>query len=81
MAQRSFQGYFDKECACRLPLPHKTKQNLPEAKLKSFGLKALVEEISRQPSIDYSHGLVVTLIKIFNEKEQAEEGKNTECTV
>ena len=43
--------------------------------MKSFGLKALVEEISRQPSIDYSHGLVVTLIKIFNEKEQAEKGK------
>jgi hypothetical protein len=27
------------------------KKNLPEAKLKSFGLMVLAEEISRQPSI------------------------------
>lgn len=30
--------------------PH--PKNLPEAKLKSFGLMALAEEISRLPSID-----------------------------
>ena len=44
--------------------------------MKSFGLIPLAEEISKQPSIDSVVWLlVVTLMKIYNEKEQAEQGK------
>ena len=49
-------------------------KNLPEAKLKSFGLVVLSEEISNQPRI-VMWLLVFTLMKICNEKEQAEKGK------
>jgi hypothetical protein len=48
-------------------------QNLHEAKLKSFGLISFAEEISRQPNIDSVTWLVViTLMQIYNEKEQGE---------
>ena len=43
---------------------------LSEAKLKSFGSMALVEEISRLPSIDsVTWLLVITLTQIYDEKE------------
>jgi hypothetical protein len=46
-----------------------------------LGLVELAEEISKWPSIDSLVWLlVVTLMKIYNEKEQAEEVKNTKCT-
>ena len=38
------------------------KKNLPEAKLKSFGLKTLTEEISRQLSIDCVAYLLVAML-------------------
>ena len=44
--------------------------------MKNFGLNLLVEKISKQPSIDSVVWLlVVTLMKIYNEEEQAEQGK------
>jgi hypothetical protein len=61
-------------CPCLTSPLHK-KRNLSEAKLKSFGLMTLAE-ISRQPNIDSVLWLlVVTLMQIYNEKEQAEHGK------
>ena len=57
----------------RLVLP--LSKNLPEAKVKSFELIALAEEISKQPSIDtVVWSLVSILIKIYNDKDQAEQG-------
>lgn len=51
-------------------------KGLPKAKVKSFELIPLAEEISKQPSIDSAVWLLVlTLMKIYNEKEQAEQGK------
>jgi len=53
-------------------------KSLPEAKLKkSFGLiTKLAEKISEQPSIDSVVWLLMfTLMKIYNEKEQAGQGK------
>ena len=48
------------------------KKYLPEAKLKSFGLKSLAEEISIQLSIDcVPWSLVSKLVQIYNEKEEA----------
>ena len=45
-------------------------KSLPEAKVKSFGLIPLAEEISKQPSIDFVMWiLMVTLMKIYSEKE------------
>jgi hypothetical protein len=50
--------------------------NLPEAKLESFGLMVLAKEVSRQASIDSALWLlVVTLMQIYNEEEQAEQKK------
>ena len=47
-----------------------------EAKLKSFGLMVLAKEVSRQASIDSALWLlVVTLMQIYNEEEQAEQKK------
>ena len=67
-----------RECSCEVlvnnlavscPCPKK----LLEAKVKDFGLILLGEEISKQPKIDsVTWLLVVTLMKIYNEKEQAE---------
>jgi hypothetical protein len=57
------------ECSCFLPLSEKI--NLSEAKLESFRLMVLGEEISRQLSIDSVVLLEVTLIQIYNEKEKA----------
>ena len=47
-------------------------KTLPEAKVKRFELILLAEEISEQPSIEYSFVwlLVVILMKIYNEEEQ-----------
>ena len=53
------------------------KKNLPEAKLKSFGLIALAKEMSKQPSNDSVMWLLVfTLMQIYNETEQSEQGKS-----
>ena len=62
-----------KEVTTFCPCP----KSLPEAKVKSFGLILLTEEVSNQLSI-YSAlwMLVVTLMKICNVKEQAEQGKS-----
>jgi hypothetical protein len=44
--------------------------NLPEPKLKSFGLRALAEEVSSQPSIDCLALLFMAIvIQIDNEKD------------
>ena len=52
------------------------QKSLPESKVKSFGLILLAEEISKQPSIDSIVCLLaITLMKISNEKEQAEKVK------
>lgn len=51
-------------------------KSLPDFKVKSFGLITLVEEISKQPSIDSVSWLqVLMLMKIYNKKKQAEQGK------
>lgn len=51
-------------------------KNLCEAKLKSFGLTALAEEISRRSGTDrVAWLLVTTFMHIYNEKEQAEQEK------
>ena len=51
-------------------------KNLPEAKVKSFGLIPLEEEISKQPGIDSVIWLlVITLMEIYNEKKKAVQGK------
>lgn len=43
------------------------QKNLPGAKLNSYGLTALEEEISKQPSVDYAVQLLVTsLMYIYN---------------
>ena len=48
-------------------------KKLLEAKVKGFILILLAEEISKQPKIDsVTWLLVVTLMKIYDEKEQAE---------
>ena len=56
-------------------------ENLPKAKVKSFILILLVEEISKQASIDSAVWiLVVTLMKAYDGKEQGkifEEKKST----
>ena len=51
-------------------------KSLPEAKVKSFGLILLAEEISKQPSIDsFAWLLFLTLMNIYNEREQAKQTK------
>ena len=52
------------------------QKNLPEAKLKSYGLTALTEEISRPSSIDcVCLVMVAMLMWICDGEEQAEQGK------
>lgn len=54
-------------------------KNLPEAKLKSFGLISLVEEIPRYPSIDCGMWLlVITLMLVYRKKEQVGQ-RDTKC--
>lgn len=49
-------------------------KHLPETKVKSSGIILLLEEISKQLRIDFVMWfLVVTLVNIYNEKEQAEQ--------
>lgn len=51
-------------------------KTLPEVKLKSCGFILFAEEISIQPTLDCVMWiLVITLIKIYNEKHQAEQAK------
>jgi hypothetical protein len=48
-------------------------KSLPGTNMKSFRLNPLAELISKQPSIDSVLWLLVfTLMKIYNENEQAE---------
>ena len=55
-----------KKVAAFCPCP----KSLPEAKVKSFELIQLAEEISKQSSIEFVMWiLVVTLMRIYNEKE------------
>ena len=64
---------FDEEFDCLLTL---SKINLLEAKLKSYRLAALTEDISEQPSIDCVMWLIMaSLMQMCNEKEQAEQGQ------
>ena len=50
--------------------------SLPEANVMSFGLIPLAEGISKQASIDFVVWiLVVILIKIYNEEEEAKQSK------
>ena len=45
-------------------------KSLPEAKVKKFEFILLVEEVSKQSSIDsVVQALVITLMKIYDEKE------------
>ena len=69
MARRLFSYYFlVKKVAAFCPCP----KSLPEAKVKSFGLILLAEEISKQfKTVVWL--LVLTFMKIYNEKEQAEQ--------
>ena len=61
-----------KNVAAFYPCP----KSLPEAEVKSFGLIPLAEEMSKHPGIDSVMCLlVVALIKIYNEKGKAEQGK------
>ena len=67
-----FSGIMVKNVAAFGPF----QKSLPEAKVKSFVFFPLAEEISKQPSIDSVMWLLVlTLMKIYNEKEKAEQGK------
>ena len=51
-------------------------KSLLECKVKIFGLIPSAKEISKQPSVDSVMWLfVVTLMKIYNEKEQTEQSK------
>lgn len=57
-------------------------KNFPEAKLKSNGLIPLVEEVSKQPDTDSVVWLLVMpLMQIYNEKEQAQHKRKEKCTV
>ena len=63
-------------CPCPENKTTTTTTKIPVATLKSFEIMELAEEISRQPSIDSVMWLlVVTLMQIYNDKEQAEQGK------
>ena len=56
-------------------------KSLPEAKVKSLELIPLEEDILKQSSIDAVMWLLVlTLMKIYSEKKQAEQG-NIKCTI
>lgn len=49
-------------------------KNLPEAKLKRFGIMSLVKEIPRSPNISsLTWLLVITLMQIYYENQQAEK--------
>ena len=57
-------------------------KSLPDPKVKRCGLIPLSEEISGQPSTDSVVWLLVSmLIRIYNEKEQAKQGKIKKCTI
>lgn len=50
-------------------------KSLPEIKVKCFGLFPLAEEISKHYIIYSFLWLLVLLVKTYNEKEHAEQGK------
>ena len=46
---------------------------MPKAKLKSYKLKALAEDISKQPCVDCVMWLIrASFMQTYNEKEQTE---------
>ena len=52
------------------------QKNLPEAKVKSYGVRTLTDEISGKPGVDCVAWLLAApLTQICNEKEQAEQGE------
>ena len=54
-------------------------KSLPKAKVKNFELILSSEELSKQPSIDFVMWiLVVTLIKIYNERSKLRKEKTFE---
>lgn len=61
-------GILLKNLAAFYPCP----KSLPKVKVKSFGLIPLAKEISKHSVVWL---LVLTLMKIYNEKEQAEQEK------
>ena len=66
--------YFGGAGSCFPPLP--LHPNLAEAKLKSYGLTALAEDISKQHSIDCISWLLVAMFRqMYNKKEEVEQEK------
>jgi hypothetical protein len=54
---------------------------MPEAKLKNYGITALTEDTPIQSNIDHAAQLLLaSLTQIYNERAQADQGKNTKCT-
>ena len=62
---KSIRGHSSTTLAKKVAAFYPFPKNPPETKLKSYGLMVLVEEISKQPSIDSVMWLLVlTLMKI-----------------
>lgn len=73
VAEKLFLGYFSEECGFFFLTCPKT---LPEAKLKSFGLMVLAEEIVKLYSIDSVMWLFLfTLRRLKRNKLSKEKGK------
>ena len=67
---------WSRDCYCNIAAFCLYLKNLAEVMLKTLGLIELVEEISKQPSIDSDLCLLlVTLMHIYNEKKQVEQRK------
>ena len=65
------RGYFCENHAKNVTVFYPCPKNLPEAKLKTFGLTALVEKILRPPFTDCgTWPLVITLMQIYNDREK-----------
>ena len=62
---------WPRDCVCDILV-----KNMTGAKLKIYGLAALREDISKQPSIDFAPRLLMPrLIQIYNEKKKTKQGK------
>jgi hypothetical protein len=74
-----------RECSCDILLKNMADffpclKNMLEAKLKSLGLMVLSKEISGCSGIDLVMWLlVVTLMRVYNEKQHSEQGKIQKC--
>ena len=72
MLGRDLEGWFGDSFVKCMAAFCPCQKSLPEAKVESFGLIPLVEETSKQCNLDtVGWLLVLTLMKIYNEKEQA----------